>query len=359
MNSYHQKNEFLIVGQGIAGTLLAYFFWLKKQPFRVIDKRLPGASSPIGAGIINPITGRRFVKSWRFDELSSFAKETYFQLGLFLGAEVYQEKNILWALANVFEMNEWDRRSSFPEYAPFFIAQPDLTQYKNLLKPAFAWGEITRAARVDFPVLINTFRGFLREKKLLQNEVFNYEALVFEKEKVFYDKVYYDKIIFCEGAKGAENPYFKYLPFALAKGEVLLIRIDNWKTEKLVKNNVYITPFKDNFYWAGSTNSFQFGHSDPTTKQFDFLKTKIENVLNVPFEIVAHHAGIRPTISDKRPLLGVHPEHKQFYLFNGLGTKGASLGPFFANQLVQHIVDGDPIDKEVDVRRFSKTKKEE
>ena len=349
-----KNNEILIVGQGIAGTLLAYFLLKKNSLFKVVDMPLPGASSVIAAGIINPITGRRLVKSWRFDELSTFAQNTYHDIGQFLGISIYQEKNILHALPNIFKENEWERRSGYPENGSFFCKTADLGNYETIIKPPHAWGEITGSGKVDMPQLISYFRKYLLEKNLLWEEVFDFGKLKpFSNEAIYRGENFY-KVIFCEGAKAKRNPFFNFLPFATTKGESLLVRIKGLTAGKMFKNKIYLVPLQDDIFWVGSSNSFGYQGVEPTSGMYDYLFNSLKEALAVPFEILSHKAGIRPTIADKRPLLGLHPIYSSLGIFNGLGTKGASLGPLFANQMASLIVDKTAPDAEVDIRRFEK-----
>ena len=111
-------------------------------------------------------------------------------------------------------------------------------------------------------------------------------------------------------------------------------------------------PLQDDTYWIGSTYGWDFADDLPTDEAYHFLKERLEDVLKTDFEIIEHRAAIRPTVKDRRPFLGIHPEFKQLALFNGLGTKGASLGPFFANHMAMHLVKGETVDPMVDIGRF-------
>ncbi len=346
------NGEFLIVGQGIAGSLLAYFLLKKNHPIKVIDKRLPGATSDIAAGIVNPITGRRLVKSWRFEELFAHAKKTYSDLEAFLDIPIFKEKNILRALPSVFDENEWERRSSFPENRPYFCKTAELGNYFNLTTPAHAWGELSGAAKVDLPALTAKFRSYLFENEILIEEEFDFEKMKIDKSGVRYNSFSYNKIIFCEGARVVDNPYFNYLPHSPSKGELLLVKIPNVEVDKILKNQLYLVPLGNDLYWVGSTNSFNFQGYAPTIAMREYLESTLRNILQVPFEIIKHNAGIRPTVADKRPLLGNHPQHPQLVIFNGLGTKGASLGPMFAEQMADNLLNETEIDKEADIDRF-------
>ena len=349
----HQDNEILIVGQGLAGTLLSYFLIKNNQPVKVLDQPMQGATSTIAAGIINPITGRRMVKSWRFEALTSHARKTYLEIGCSLGISFFHEKNILRALPNVFEENEWDRRSGFEENQPYFCKEFDLEDYKSCITPARAWGELTGSAKVNLPLLTASFRQYLQTNHLLIESIFDYSALEFDDEKAIYKDIPYKKIVFCEGAKATENPYFNYLPFSTSKGEMLLVRIKGLNSLKMLKNKIYLVPLEKELFWVGSSNSFNFEGDNPTEEMLLYLRKELEEVLTIPFEILSHQAGIRPTVTDKRPLLGLHPELPNLGIFNGLGTKGASLGPLFAEQMALHLTCGSLLDEAVDIKRFN------
>ena len=350
-----KNGTFLIVGQGIAGTLLAYFLFLKKQPFRIVDRPMPGAASSIAAGIINPITGRRMVKSWRFNQLAAHARITYHDLGQWLGITVLEDKNILRALPDIFTENEWERRSSFPENEPFFCQKADPGPYLGKVKPVRAWGELTGAAKLDMPRLIKYFRKFLNENGLLEEELFDFEKLQTNRNRAIYKGQPFEKIIFCEGAKATHNPFFNYLPHAPSKGELLLVKIKGLNARKMLKNKIYLVPLGKDIFWAGPTNEFIFENEKPTAEKGIYLKNTLSAILDTPFEIVAHHAGIRPTVADKRPLLGQHPEYPPLCIFNGLGTKGASLAPLFAQQMANFLMLDCPLNEEVNIGRFNKS----
>lgn len=53
--------------------------------------------------------------------------------------------------------------------------------------------------------------------------------------------------------------------------------------------------------------------------------------MKIPYNVVEHKAGVRPSVSDRRPVLGPCKDYEQLVVFNGLGTKGVSLAPFFQN----------------------------
>ncbi|MEL6925977.1 MAG: FAD-dependent oxidoreductase, partial [Bacteroidota bacterium] len=105
-------------------------------------------------------------------------------------------------------------------------------------------------------------------------------------------------------------------------------------------------------YWIGSTYEREFEDEQPTAHGKAHLAEALENILSVPFEILEHRAAIRPTVMDRRPLLGTHASYPQLSIFNGLGAKGASLGPYWSNEMADFLVLGKPLHPEVDIQRF-------
>ncbi len=344
--------DYIIVGQGLAGTLLSYFLLQENQRILVVDASRPNSSSKIAAGVVNPVTGRRQAKSWRYEELFQFAKNTYRALEQELGISIWKERNILRALHNNFEENEWLRRGAFPDYQAFFKEEAELGGFEGKVGEAHAWGELKGSAQTDMPTLLSAFRKKLEAEELILEEQFDYAQIKFGEARVSYRDFSARQIVFCEGAKAVENPFFNFLPFSLTKGELLLVEIPGADFQKMLKHHLFIVPLSNGLYWAGSTSRFEYEDDLPSQEKRKWLEEQLSKTIRLPYKIIAHQAGIRPTVHDIRPFLGVHPERQGLAVFNGLGTKGASLGPLFANQLANFLLGRGALDKTVDIARF-------
>jgi glycine/D-amino acid oxidase-like deaminating enzyme len=360
-----ENTDFIIVGQGLAGTLLAYFLLLENQQVIIIDAPISVSSSSVAAGVINPVTGRRIAKSWRFEEFYPFAKKTYLELEEILGISLWKERNVLRALPTVFDENEWLRRSAFPEYEPYIQEPCDLETFAGKIRPVRSWGELKQCAQVAMPALISAFREKLRTEGVLREEIFDYQQVNTNDSFVLYKGIQARKLIFCEGARAVHNPFFQYLPFVVTKGELLLVQIPGAGFEKMLKHHVFIVPVaagmfpsffsppEKDCYWVGSTSRFEFEDELPSAEQGAWLEEQLNNVLQIPFKVVAHLSAIRPTVYDIRPFLGAHSSYSNLLIFNGLGTKGASMAPFFAKQMCDYLQGKGALDGEVDIRRFA------
>ncbi|MEY3050785.1 MAG: hypothetical protein RLY31_570 [Bacteroidota bacterium] len=352
----------ILVGQGLAGTLLSYNLLRQGARILVIDRYRPGMSSAVAAGIINPVTGRRLAKSWMYETLMEHARGTYRDLERRLQVPLWHERVIHRALHHNFDMAEWDRRSSFPEYEGYLGETGRISPYPTILREAHGWGTLCKAAQVAVPTLLKAWRTHLSAAGGYWEHAFSYDRLEVTPAGVVYDGIRAKKIIFCEGAGATENPYFRYLPFRPTKGELLLVRLPGVRLQGMVRNQLLLVPHRpavfqgtagqDELYWAGSTSRWEYADPHPTPSVGESLVRQLQDMLAVRFEVVDHLAGIRPTVEDIRPYLGKHPNHPTVFIFNGLGTKGASLAPYFATMLTAHLVTGRPLDPAVSIGRI-------
>jgi glycine oxidase len=350
--SEQKKVDFIIVGQGLAGSLLAYFLKEKGQSVLIIDDNPKSSSSKIAAGIINPITGRRFVKSWMFDELLAFNKIFYKKIEKEFEVKLFSKRSVLRFLQKNKDLNEWHIRIAFEGYGKYMKTNADANFLKSKINEPLAFGEIDHAAQVNMPLLIETFKNNFLNKRILKTENLDYKQVELKNESITYNDFEAKKVIFCEGQKGRFNPFFNYLPFEVSKGEILIVRIPELKSEKIIKDRLIIAPLGDDLYWCGSNYEWNSSDESPTdTIRVELIK-KLKQTLKVDFEIVDHLAAIRPTVKDRRPFLGIHPRFPQLSIFNGLGTKGASLGPYWADHFSDFLVEDIALSEEVNIDRF-------
>lgn len=345
--------DYIIVGQGIAGTLVAHFLLQKGKKILVVDNQHHQASSMVAAGLINPITGRNFVKSWRIDDLIPFAIQTYQQLEQQLNISILETKNVAMLFNSVKTENDWLVRSSNPDVVDYVAKDFYLDFYKDFLEEVQNGVEFRKAGRVRLKELVLAYQAFLQTKGNYLEEQFDYAALEIESNQVQYKGIAARHIIFAEGFQATQNPYFNYLPFAPAKGDILLVKIPNYPAkDKLVKHGVFIIHLKEDLYWVGSTYNRDYKTIDPKPKAKKSLTDRLKRVLKLPFEVVEHITAIRPTVRDRRPFIGQHPHFKALYLFNGMGAKGSYLSPLFAAQFVAYLEDGKRLDSEIDITRY-------
>lgn len=347
--------DYIIVGQGIAGTLLSHFLLQCNKKIAIIDNQHHQAASMVAAGLVNPITGRNFVKSWRIDELIPLAVETYKKLEQQLGQTFFDAKQVAMIFNSIKTENDWLVRSSSPDIKNYVTNDFELNFYNNFLTDIQNGVEFQQSGRVQLKALVEAYQVWWQEKHTYLEEQFDYEQLTLEDNCVHYKNLQAKRLVFAEGYQAIHNPYFNYLPFGPAKGDILLVRIPNYPAaNKLVKHGVFIIHLKDDIYWIGSTYNRDYKTIEPMPKAKASLEERLRRVLTLPFDVLEHQTAIRPTVRDRRPFIGQHPKFEQLYLFNGMGAKGSYLAPFFAQQLADYLEKGGALDREVDIRRYER-----
>ncbi len=341
--------DYIIVGQGIAGSLLAHFLLKQHKKIIVIDKSYPNSSSNIAAGVVNPITGRKMVKSWLIDEALPFAKSTYNDLEMQLNVQFFYNQEIYKVFANEEDIQIWNNKKNDNEYKNY-LGEIVNHLNPNILSP-YGVGVIKECCWMDVPVFIKAFRNYLLDKNCLVEDTFDYDGIQLS-DKIIYKNIISNNIIFCEGYKAHLNPYFNFVQFSLAKGEQFTIYSEDLKNDKILNKNIFIIPKEENSYTVGST--FIWNDMEETVTDAGRMEVmdKLNRIVNCSYRITSEIAGIRPTIKDRRPVIGTHPQHKNMHIFNGFGTKGVSLAPYFADYFSKSMDLNVDTMKEINVTRF-------
>lgn len=345
--------DFIIVGQGIAGSMLSWFLMQQGQRLLLVDELNNSSATHVASGITNPITGRKFVKTWLADELIPFAQSTYRQFETLFNRQLLHPVKIIKLFDSVKAQNDWSVRCASPGYLAYLKNEQVVYMDPAKVKNDFGGFEITGGSRLDASPFLVHYRNLLKQKECLLEEKFNFAELEIQEGLVSYRGIQARRIIFCEGANAIANPYFKFLPFQLAKGECLILKIEDFYTDRVINGEVFIMPTsnKDEYY-IGSTHEWNYDDDQPGEKGKNELLGNLSTVLTAPYQILQHRAAIRPTVKDRRPFIGFHPDYKNIGVFNGMGTKGLSLAPFFADHFAQHLVKGTALMKEVDIKRI-------
>jgi glycine/D-amino acid oxidase-like deaminating enzyme len=345
--------DYIIVGQGISGTMLSWALHKEGKSFVVLDKAQADTSSKIAAGIVNPVTGRRIVRSWMIEELIPFARTTYDELETFLGLHFIRHLDIIRFFPNAESRDLFATRIT--EDDTYLHTYPDQNHFNPYFHYRHGCGQVRPAFCADVPVLLESWRRHLEGQNSYRAHSFDAAALEVQNDSVQYEDITAQKIIFCDGFVGEENTWFRRLPFSSNKGEALYIECPELENKHIFKMQFMLAPLmQQNVFWVGST--YQHDFTDPFPSEAFRTRTEahLKEWIKPPFKIVDHKAAIRPATVERRPFVGVHPQHPAICILNGMGTKGTSLAPYFAHQLVQHLVYGTPIAPEADVSRFAR-----
>ncbi len=345
--------NYIIVGQGLAGTILAQTLLNQNKSILIIDDVSLSQASRIAAGLYNPVVFKRLVKSWMADELLPFMDGFYADAELLLNTKFYFKKRIVKPFAEEQERILWDKKVN--EDVGKYLSKTIHDDFLNdIIYNPLGVSEILFGGNLNTAVYLDSFRNYFKQNNFLLEEKFDYNQLIISDNKVVYKNIEADKIIFCEGYKTIDNPYFSWLPFKLTKGEIITIKINDAiiNEEFVLNKGVFILPLGNNTYKVGATYEWNDLTEQTTEKGKIDLIDKLNKVLKVKFEIINHEVGIRPTVIDRRPLIGLHPQHNSLAVFNGMGTKGVMLAPYFAKHFVDFMAGEIALNNEVDIARF-------
>ena len=348
--------QYIIVGQGIAGTIMSYLLYKNGHSFKVISSKIKPSSTEAAAGIMNPITGKYMALSWQYELLYPFALEIYTELCELLDISISFERDLIRPLKDQKAIQDWEYRSTQERYVPFVSKGnfEELPQSVNLRYPAYSFTNY--AFQIPVAEIQSKWYNFLDHKGHCLNHVMDYNHIDAATNTLWTSlgPLHFGKLIFCEGAHVIHNPFFNYLPFDPVKGEVLICRIPDWKPKLMYKDSIFIVPWQSSdLYWVGSTYEWKTESWQPTPSKRSYLLEQLRDMYKGEFEVVDHIAGIRPAIKDRKPVIGAHPDHNDIIIFNGLGTKGTSLAPFTAKKLYDYIEREAPLPLEISIDRFS------
>lgn len=352
-----KNTEYIIVGQGIAGTLLAFELEKAGKSFVLIDKPGLSMSSKVAGGIYNPVVFKRLTPSWMAETVLPAMTEVYTELENKFGKKILHPIKINRVFSDQAEETLWVKKSrnELAEFLDPVIHQSSGTL--GFLKNNY--GTVTKAGYVDLEILLHLSLEHFEKKGCFLNEKFDYAGLRLEEDACIYKNISAKKIIFCEGHLASENPWFHYAKFKPAKGELLFVYCPELKLESILTKDIFILPTeKPGHFKVGATYDWNDLTDTTTEAAKEELSEKLSRLIPYPFEVIDQKAGIRPSTIDRRPVIGFHPEKKNLGIFNGFGTKAVMLAPYFAKHFCSFMENKTSLWQEVDVNRFPLTKAE-
>lgn len=347
--------DYLIVGCGLAGISFSEIALANQKSILVVNDESQN-SSKIAGGLYNPVILKRFSEVWQAKAQLELMNVFYTNLEQKIAVKVDFKKPILRKFFSIEEQNNWFAASDKPALAPFLSTAIITKKYAGIDSP-FNYGEVLHTGYVDTASLLEQYKKYLQAEKLLLQATFDYDALEVLENSIRYKNIEARHIIFAEGFGLHANPFFKHLPLDGTKGELFIIKAPDLDLDVIVNTSVFILPLGSDLYKVGATYNWKDKTDLPTEEGKQELVERIKEIINCEFEIVSHFAGVRPTVRDRRPIVGTHPDNGSIHVLNGLGTRGVMLGPAMAKALYENIEKGIPLDKEIDILRFQKRKK--
>ncbi len=343
----------VLVGQGLAGTTLAWQLRLRGQRVVVIDREPAVTSSRISAGLITPITGQRLVKTWRLDEFHPAAVGFYRRIEGLTATSFLHRRPTVRLFVSEEERALFATRRDRGEYTGL-VAQREGIVSATSFVDSLGGFEMVDAGRLDVPAYLQTSRKvFSSNGEYLAGEIDVEQDLQLDMEGVVLPRlgIRAERLIFCQGFEASGNPWFRDVRFDATKGEILMLRIPGLGEERIVHRGVWIAPAGGDLYRAGATYERETLDCTPTTAGRDEVCERLAKLLRVPFEVVGHSAAVRPIVMGRHPVIGLHPEYEQLGMFNGLGSKGSLQAPLMAERFAGLLAGTGTLEPEVDLNR--------
>ena len=342
--------DYIIVGFGLAGLAMAKTLEEHNKTFLVLDNENPN-SSLVAGGFASPVILKRYTLVWEavnqleacyafFNQFEEKFNETYIEK-----FPIYRR------FASIEEQNNWMVACDKPVLSDYLSSELIHKNIKGIDAP-YGYGEVLNSGRILVSKVLLRYKEALKKQGNYQATTFDYDSLENSKNGITYKDIKAKHIVFAEGYAVNDNPYFNHLLLDGAKGEILIIEAPELELNVQLKAGITLLPIGNKQFFVAATFDWNDKTNTPTAGKREELKAKLDKFLAVPYKVIDQKAGVRPTVRDRRPLVGRHPEYKNMYVLNGLGTRGVMIAPAMSKLLFEHIEHGIALPKEVNCERY-------
>ena len=344
-NSKKQNTEFLIIGFGLAGALIALNLEQQGCDFVVINSDNLNQASITGAGIINPLIGKNLNLSWKFEKLLTSAQTSYEALETIIQDKVFFNYPLIRIINSPKQLAAYQNLTDSEYIGDFYEKLSGFrTPHGAFLTNQAHW--------LDTGKLINLYQTKLQSENKYFSEEVQYSNLKISAENINYQNITAKQLIFCDGYQASLNPLAKFMEFRPAKGEIIDLKIPTLNNNEIYNFGNFLLPLGNNHYRLGATYSWSDFEKEPVLSKDHELLATLDKYLLADYEILAIKSAIRPIVSGRLPVIGSHPKYQNISFFNGLGSRGSLQAPYCAKQLVESITENKPIDSEISTARF-------
>jgi len=335
--------DFLIIGQGVAGSCLAISLLRRGRSVMVVDRQDEGSSTRVAAGLITPLTGKGMNPAWEQERCLSFARTFYHRLEKETGRKFFHHQPVVRIFQDEKQKLKWEnKKETCGAWAHDIEKLPEETP----LKMPYGAIEMPEGAWLDTKVFLREVRTLLKNRSSWMEGDFSEVDVSFVDDRVVWGDFSAKNLILCQGAYGlGKDGWFCDMPHRSAKGEVLTLWVDGLDESKRYHGNGWLAPRGGGVWKAGANYDWDRLDSTPTEEGKEEILQKIKSWVKLPMEVIGHEAGVRPIIRNSQPVLGQHPEKKQIGFFNGLGSKGSMLAPAVADHFAEFLCGRCELDK--------------
>lgn len=342
--------DYIVVGFGLSG--LSFVEQLEKNDKSfVVYENSSQKSSRVAGGLYNPVILKRFTLAWQASEQLRIAVSFYKDVENKLRKKLVEDLPVLRRFNSVEEQNSWFQSCDKPGLSEFLSSE--LVRSKNsAIDAPFHYGKVKHTGKIDIKNMLLFYLEYLHKNNKIIKESFEYDKIKVKEGLIYYKDMVGKHIVFTEGFGIKNNPFFNYLPLYGNKGEYIIIKSEALQLKEAVKSSIFIIPLGEDLYKVGATYNNQDKTAETTIQAKQELEKKLDGFLTVPYRIVDQVSGIRPTVRDRKPLVGSHVDYQNIHILNGLGSRGILIGPTVAKKLYDHIENRILLDKDIDIKRF-------
>jgi len=354
MNKLKRKFDFLIIGQGLAGSLLAWRLIKQGKKVLVIDSCFQQTTSRTAAGLINPVTGKRLVKSGDIARYLAEVKKLYSDLSFSFAKEFLFEKQQLKLFQTKDDVLQWQKRKNDEGYTAYLGEQFQGIDNSFLKAGSLGGFEQKQCSYLDTVSLLDKLRLFLIKKDSFVKANVDFKDLNIRSDFVEWQGYQAEKAVFCDGYHLQNNPWFSWLPLQPVQGEIITLETDQILPEEIIQFGKWLLPLTKNQFKLGATWQWKPLDGMATEKSFNELTKACyaEFPQLNGAKVIEKKVGIRPATKDKNPFIGQHPELPQLMVFNGFGSKGSLLIPWYSECFAQYLLKGEALPNHVDIKRY-------
>lgn len=331
--------DLLILGQGLAGSWLAYLAHKKGLSVTVIDNGHKESATTVAAGLVDAITGKRFSLTAGVPKSILDTVAFYRELETEWGAPLYSH-NIHSERLFIDETNKekYEKRKDWPEFSQYYANE--IKPGESQIMTADLGGvSLKQSGLMNTTIFLETTRDFLKGIGAHKEMEVNWDEITISEDEIIINDVQARRVVDCRGFSASTNPLFPELHYRHAKGEVLILKLNAPDNEvPAVYNQRYWLARQHNgLYKFGATYEWNDLTPAPTETGYDELINAARKLIKVDFEVIDHIAAVRCIPKQNIPYAFWHPTHKNVGILTGLGSKGVMLAPQYATLLLHEI----------------------
>jgi hypothetical protein len=294
-------------------------------------------------------------KSWRLDEFLPEARDFYSSLEKIFNTKLFHSITIRRFFSSEQECLSWQEKQHLPEFENYLTPISCGDETFDKANNPFGSGRVKNAFWIDSENFYRSNLTFFEKKEMLLKESFSMKD--FNPEDGFYNGHTYDFIVFCCGYQNKELPFFANLPIQQTKGQTLTISSIDIPENESLNRKCFVLPIGNQTFRVGATYEWNDDSLSITESGKELLLSNLKVIGDFEVKILSQKAGVRPTVLDRRPIMGRHSEFPKLFVFNGLGTKGYMMAPTLAREMSDFILHEKNLHHEVCVERFIQEKR--